>query len=117
MPSDRQCQIEAHKIHRGKELEVRLSLALALSTIQVTVRFSSVKFLKGMNEYYQSLRGTGEERNILLFQALVISAATTHKTFGPTYLTSTYSVCTRKVFDGIGHQTQAIWSGVRCSNH
>ncbi|GFV30871.1 hypothetical protein TNCV_4013051 [Trichonephila clavipes] len=35
-------QIEAHEIHRGKEQEVRLSLAL--STIQVTVRFSSAKF-------------------------------------------------------------------------
>ncbi|GFX53119.1 hypothetical protein TNCV_361141 [Trichonephila clavipes] len=35
MPPDRQCQIEAHKIHRGKGLDVRLSLALASSTIQV----------------------------------------------------------------------------------
>ncbi|GFV51130.1 hypothetical protein TNCV_4744071 [Trichonephila clavipes] len=40
-------QIEAHEIHRGNGLDVRLSLALALSTIQVTVRFSSVKFPKG----------------------------------------------------------------------
>ncbi|GFX89012.1 hypothetical protein TNCV_2853121 [Trichonephila clavipes] len=38
-------QIEAHEIHRGKRLEVRLSLAL--STIQVTVRFSSAKFPEG----------------------------------------------------------------------
>ncbi|GFV43442.1 hypothetical protein TNCV_5071 [Trichonephila clavipes] len=38
-------QIEAHEIHRGKEREVRMSLAL--STIQVTVRISSVKFLEG----------------------------------------------------------------------
>ncbi|GFV87040.1 hypothetical protein TNCV_5112581 [Trichonephila clavipes] len=30
-------------MHRGKKLEVRLSLALALSTIQVTVRVSSAK--------------------------------------------------------------------------
>ncbi|GFT28708.1 dynein heavy chain 2, axonemal [Trichonephila clavipes] len=35
-------QIEAHKIHRCKGLEVRLSLAL--STLQVTVRISSAKF-------------------------------------------------------------------------
>ncbi|GFX01915.1 hypothetical protein TNCV_371041 [Trichonephila clavipes] len=35
-------QNEFHKIHRGKELEERLSLAL--STIQVTVRISSAKF-------------------------------------------------------------------------
>ncbi|GFT60952.1 hypothetical protein TNCV_4092391 [Trichonephila clavipes] len=37
-------QIEAHEIHRGKGLEVRMSLAL--STIQVTVRISSAKFHK-----------------------------------------------------------------------
>ncbi|GFV86149.1 hypothetical protein TNCV_671461 [Trichonephila clavipes] len=36
---------EAHEIHRGKWLEVRLSLALR--TIQVTVRISSVKFSEG----------------------------------------------------------------------
>ncbi|GFW81741.1 hypothetical protein TNCV_2884151 [Trichonephila clavipes] len=34
-------QIEAHEIHYGKRLDVRLSLAVALNTIQVTVRFSS----------------------------------------------------------------------------
>ncbi|GFX40817.1 hypothetical protein TNCV_3760411 [Trichonephila clavipes] len=40
-----------------------------------------------------------------------------HKTFGPTDLTSTFSVSTRKVFGGIGHRTQAFRSGVRCPNH
>ncbi|GFX40753.1 hypothetical protein TNCV_1218761 [Trichonephila clavipes] len=44
------------------------------------------------------------------------SAVTTHKTFGPTDLTSTYSVWQR-IFDSIGHQTQAFQSGVQCSNH
>ncbi|GFU68915.1 hypothetical protein TNCV_4882421 [Trichonephila clavipes] len=39
------------------------------------------------------------------------------KTFGLTDLTSTYSVCTRRVFGGIGHRTQAFRSEVRCSNH
>ncbi|GFW08987.1 hypothetical protein TNCV_3475331 [Trichonephila clavipes] len=43
--------------------------------------------------------------------ALVVSAATAHKTFGPTDLTSTYS-------EGIWwHRTQVFRSGVRCSNH
>ncbi|GFW86136.1 hypothetical protein TNCV_1969441 [Trichonephila clavipes] len=42
MPPGRRSQIEGHEIHRGKELEVRLSLAL--STIQVTIRFSTAKF-------------------------------------------------------------------------
>ncbi|GFV49645.1 hypothetical protein TNCV_1959531 [Trichonephila clavipes] len=41
----------------------------------------------------------------------------THKIFGPTELTSTYSVCTRRVFGGIRHRTQNFRSGVRCSNH
>ncbi|GFV87443.1 hypothetical protein TNCV_4034151 [Trichonephila clavipes] len=44
MPPVSYSQIEAHEIHRGKELEVCLSLVLALSTIQVTVRISSPKF-------------------------------------------------------------------------
>ncbi|GFS94496.1 putative DD41D transposase [Trichonephila clavipes] len=67
--------------------------------------------------YYRSqtpqLRhGTGGEENILQSPALVVSAATAHKTFGPTDLTSTYSVCTRRVFGGIGHRTPAFRSGV-----
>ncbi|GFW92729.1 hypothetical protein TNCV_1735221 [Trichonephila clavipes] len=45
MPPVWHSQIEAHEIHRGMGLEVRLSLAL--STIQVTVRFSSAKFPEG----------------------------------------------------------------------
>ncbi|GFU48879.1 short stature homeobox protein [Trichonephila clavipes] len=40
-----------------------------------------------------------------------------HQTFGLTDLTRTYPVCTRRVFGGIGHRTQAFHSGVRCSNH
>ncbi|GFX47172.1 hypothetical protein TNCV_2747481 [Trichonephila clavipes] len=40
-----------------------------------------------------------------------------HKTFGPTDLTSTYSVCTWRVFGGLRHRTQAFRSGVRCTNH
>ncbi|GFX11161.1 hypothetical protein TNCV_4424201 [Trichonephila clavipes] len=36
-------QIEAHEIHRDKELDVRPSLAIDLSTILVTVRFGSVR--------------------------------------------------------------------------
>ncbi|GFV28910.1 hypothetical protein TNCV_540291 [Trichonephila clavipes] len=47
MPPVRHSQAEAHEIHRGKRLEVLLSLALVLSTIQVTVRISSVKFPEG----------------------------------------------------------------------
>ncbi|GFS79792.1 uncharacterized protein TNCV_749881 [Trichonephila clavipes] len=43
--SDYVRQIKAHEIHSGRGLEVRLSLAL--STIQVTVRFSSAKFQEG----------------------------------------------------------------------
>ncbi|GFY31470.1 uncharacterized protein TNCV_4990291 [Trichonephila clavipes] len=45
--------------------------------------------------------GTGGEGTIPQPPALVVSATTAHKTFGPTDLTSTYSVCTRRVFGGI----------------
>ncbi|GFW06889.1 uncharacterized protein TNCV_3289881 [Trichonephila clavipes] len=45
--------------------------------------------------------GTGGKGNILQSPAPVVSAATAHKTFGPSHSTSTYSVCTRRVFDGI----------------
>ncbi|GFT03976.1 uncharacterized protein TNCV_1731221 [Trichonephila clavipes] len=65
----------------------------------------------------QLRHGTGGEGNILQFPALVVSAATAHKTFGSTDLTSTYSVCTLRVFSAIGHRTQAFRPGVRCSNH
>ncbi|GFW60936.1 hypothetical protein TNCV_4871471 [Trichonephila clavipes] len=41
----------------------------------------------------------------------------THKTFEPTDLTNTYSMCTRMVFGGNRHRTQVYQSGVRCSNH
>ncbi|GFV35457.1 hypothetical protein TNCV_3204891 [Trichonephila clavipes] len=49
----------------------------------------------------QFMPGTDGEGNILQLPALVVSAATAHKTFGPTDLKSTYSVCTRSVFGGI----------------
>ncbi|GFY25341.1 hypothetical protein TNCV_2484611 [Trichonephila clavipes] len=35
-----------------------------------------------------------------------------HKTFGPTDLTNTHSVRTRREFGGIGHRTQAFRSGI-----
>ncbi|GFX44182.1 hypothetical protein TNCV_4119781 [Trichonephila clavipes] len=44
-----------------------------------------------------------------------VFAATTHKTLRPTDLTSTCSVCTRKIFGCIGHRTHALQSGVRFS--
>ncbi|GFU66174.1 hypothetical protein TNCV_2858471 [Trichonephila clavipes] len=47
MPPVFRSQNEAHEIHRGKGLEVRLLLVLALNTIQVTVRISSAKFPEG----------------------------------------------------------------------
>ncbi|GFV91964.1 uncharacterized protein TNCV_1894001 [Trichonephila clavipes] len=53
----------------------------------------------------QFRHGTGGEGNIIQSPALVVLAATAHKTFGPTGLTNTYSVCTRRVFGSIGHQT------------
>ncbi|GFX89611.1 hypothetical protein TNCV_73041 [Trichonephila clavipes] len=64
MPPVCRCQIEAHEIHRGKGLEIRLSLALAMSTIQVTVRISSAKLSKGTTDSgttYLHLRNLGME--------------------------------------------------------
>ncbi|GFW50211.1 uncharacterized protein TNCV_4696291 [Trichonephila clavipes] len=96
-----------------------------------------VSFPEGRNENCQSLRHaglndrwrhhlspspqfrhrTGGEGNILQPPAPVVSAATTHKAFGHTNLTSTYFVCTRRVFGYIGKTTLAFQSGVQCSNH
>ncbi|GFW52855.1 uncharacterized protein TNCV_2394341 [Trichonephila clavipes] len=109
MTPDRQCQIEAHEIHRGKGLDVHLSLALASSTIHIATppRSPSPPFR----------HGTGGEENILQPPALLISAATIHRTFEPTNLTSTYFLRARRVFGCIGYRTQSFRSGVRCSNH
>ncbi|GFW28393.1 hypothetical protein TNCV_4640581 [Trichonephila clavipes] len=41
MPPVSQSQIEAHENHRGNGLDVRLSLALALSTIQRTMTLNT----------------------------------------------------------------------------
>ncbi|GFX09870.1 uncharacterized protein TNCV_3565481 [Trichonephila clavipes] len=51
--------------------------------------------------------GTRGEGNILQSPALVVSAATAHKTFGPIDLTNTYSECTWRVENVKlgGHQT------------
>ncbi|GFX00088.1 hypothetical protein TNCV_3080841 [Trichonephila clavipes] len=118
MPPVWRSHIEAHEIHRGKGLEVHMSLAL--NTIQVTVRISSAKFPKGTidgDTTYFHLHNLGMELNgrEIFFSPCTRDSA--YKTFGPTDLTSTYSVCTRRVFGAIGYRTQAFWSGVRCSNH
>ncbi|GFX99846.1 hypothetical protein TNCV_258831 [Trichonephila clavipes] len=57
--------------------------------------------------------GTGGEENILQPPALVGSATTAHKTFGPTDLTSTYSVRTRRVFGGIEPRPSGLESDAR----
>ncbi|GFU90265.1 hypothetical protein TNCV_912791 [Trichonephila clavipes] len=49
--------------------------------------------------------------NNLHSPAPVVSPATARKTFGPTDLTSTYSVSTRR------HRNPATRNGDRCSNH
>ncbi|GFW41141.1 hypothetical protein TNCV_841821 [Trichonephila clavipes] len=99
-------------------LEVRLSLAL--STIQVTVRFSSAKFPEG------TIDGDTTYLRLYNFCMETEGKGNSHERtdwrinpqdYRPTDLTSTYSVCTQRVFGGIGHRTQAFRSGVRCSNH
>ncbi|GFU82982.1 hypothetical protein TNCV_935851 [Trichonephila clavipes] len=108
---DLSIQIRAQEIHHGKGLEVRLSLAL--STVQVTVRFSSAKFPEGTIEsdttylYNYCMELNGRE----IFSSLW-ARDSAHKTFGPTDLTSRYSVCTRRVIGDIGHRTPAFRYGV-----
>ncbi|GFY17330.1 uncharacterized protein TNCV_1091031 [Trichonephila clavipes] len=77
MPPGRQCQIEAHEIHRGKGLDVGLLYD---------------RWRRHRSPPPQFRHGTGGEGNILQPPALVVSTATAHKPFGPTDLTSTYSV-------------------------
>ncbi|GFV68671.1 hypothetical protein TNCV_4883701 [Trichonephila clavipes] len=56
MLSDRRCHIEAHEIHRGKGLLLRLLLAVALSTVQVRIRFGFV-LLNFERKYLRVARG------------------------------------------------------------
>ncbi|GFV03801.1 hypothetical protein TNCV_1877491 [Trichonephila clavipes] len=56
---------------------------------------------------------TGKEGNILQSPVLVVSASTTHKTFGPTDLTSTSSVCTRGYWwHGASNPGLPVWSPI-----
>ncbi|GFY16159.1 hypothetical protein TNCV_2348041 [Trichonephila clavipes] len=113
-------QIEAQEIHCSKGQEVRLSLTLAFSTIQVTVRISSAKFLKGTidgDTTYIHLHNLGMKLKGREYSSVSCTRDLAHKNLGPTYLMSKYSMYTRWVFGGIGHRTQAFRSGVRCSNH
>ncbi|GFT25538.1 hypothetical protein TNCV_3174111 [Trichonephila clavipes] len=94
-------------------LEVHLSLAL--SSIQVIVRFRLAKFPKrtidGHTTYlhlHNFCIETEGEGNILQSLRSRISP----QDYGPTDLTSTYSMCTQRVFGGIGHRTQAFRSRV-----
>ncbi|GFT55421.1 hypothetical protein TNCV_3189281 [Trichonephila clavipes] len=65
-PVGRRLIEEAYEIHRSKGLEVRLSLTLALSAMQVTVRFSSANFPKWTIDgetTYPHLHNLGMELN------------------------------------------------------
>ncbi|GFU75058.1 hypothetical protein TNCV_3753091 [Trichonephila clavipes] len=55
--------------------------------------------------------------NTLHPSAPVVSAVTAHKTFGPTDLSSSFSVCTRRIFGSIEHRTQVLRSRVQYSHH
>ncbi|GFX13182.1 hypothetical protein TNCV_2989461 [Trichonephila clavipes] len=95
MPPIWRSQNEAHKIHRGKGQEA--------------------KFHEGTidgDTNPQFCHGTGGKHS-----PVPCTRDSAHKTFGPTDLTSTSSVCTQRLFGSIGHRAQAFRSGVRCSNH
>ncbi|GFW04663.1 putative DD41D transposase [Trichonephila clavipes] len=90
MPPVSPSQIEANEIHRGKWLDVRLSLALALSTIKVRLHYERWRHHRSPPPQFR--HGTGREGNVPQPPALAVSVSTTHKTFGPTDLTSTCQV-------------------------
>ncbi|GFU65660.1 hypothetical protein TNCV_635831 [Trichonephila clavipes] len=105
MPLVCRSQNKAHEIHRGKRLGVRLSLALA--TIQVTVRISSVKFPEGTidgDTTYLHLHNLGMElKEREIFSSLL------HLWFSPQdFQTHRFNEHILRV---------CIRSGVRCSNH
>ncbi|GFV80678.1 hypothetical protein TNCV_4618401 [Trichonephila clavipes] len=83
---------------------------------RVPTSLNAVRWRQHLSPRPQFRYGTGREGNILQTPAPGFSAVTAHKTFGPTDLTSKYFLRTRRVFGGIGHRTQAFWSGVRFSN-
>ncbi|GFU67082.1 uncharacterized protein TNCV_4969311 [Trichonephila clavipes] len=89
---------------------------LAFSGIDAKVGLLHDRWWHHLSPPPQFRHGTGGEGNILHPPSPVVSAATARKTFGHTDLTSTYSVCTWRIFGGIEHRAQALWSGVRCSN-
>ncbi|GFY15326.1 uncharacterized protein TNCV_1571371 [Trichonephila clavipes] len=83
LPDRQKDQIKAHEIHLGKRLVVRLSLAIALSTIQMTVRFGSAPWQwSGTSSPSANLtRGLATSR---LFRALPCRYGTIHfHTFMP----------------------------------
>ncbi|GFY27633.1 hypothetical protein TNCV_910841 [Trichonephila clavipes] len=84
-------------------LEVRLSLTLR--TIQVTVRFSSAKFPEGTidgDTTYLHLHTFAMELKGGIYAPVPCTRDSAHRTFRPTDLTSTSSVCTQRVFGGAG---------------
>ncbi|GFT92086.1 hypothetical protein TNCV_3549581 [Trichonephila clavipes] len=94
-------------------------MALVMSTIQVTIRISSVKFPERMingNTTYLHLQILPWDWRGGKYSPVPCTGDSAHKTFGPADLTSTYSMCTRRVFSGFGHRTQAFRYEVRCSS-
>ncbi|GFW66552.1 hypothetical protein TNCV_3840911 [Trichonephila clavipes] len=84
--------VEAHEINRGKGIEVSMSLAMALSTIQVTVRISSMKLLVGTldgDTTYLHFHNLDMELKGGEYSLVPYTRDSAHKTFGPTDLTST----------------------------
>ncbi|GFT50618.1 hypothetical protein TNCV_552031 [Trichonephila clavipes] len=86
-----------------------MSLALALSTIQVTSRISSENFLEGTIDgatTYLHLQNLGME--LKAGKSSPLYSLFSPQDFGLTDLTSTYSVCTRRVFGGIERRPSVL---------
>ncbi|GFV97748.1 integrase catalytic domain-containing protein [Trichonephila clavipes] len=100
-----------NNIYPGKDSKVRVA---EVKTTRGETPRRDDRWRDHLSPPPQFRHGTEGEGNVLQSPCTRDSA---HKTFGLTDLTSMYSVCTRRVFGGIGHQTQAFRSRVQCSNH
>ncbi|GFU68124.1 hypothetical protein TNCV_247881 [Trichonephila clavipes] len=118
MPSPVQSNCDAHDTIANGQTIYLSSAGVVLLTRPPPCRLLHIPVV--LNDFHSretTMHGTGGEGNIIQPPALVVSAATTKMSFGPSDLTSTYSVYTRRVFGGIEDRTQAFSSGVRCSDH
>ncbi|GFX60783.1 hypothetical protein TNCV_4977591 [Trichonephila clavipes] len=112
-PDFQRDQIEGARQAEASVTETSQLLDISIGTVSKVVtacmqrsKTSSLKQKSGQKEKL-GMNWRGEN---FLNPTPVVFAVTTSKNFRPTYLTRTYSVCTRRVFGGMGHRTQGLRS-------